>query len=80
MTCRIRFDPVDTWIHGSDEARLVFVDDKLGAVVVRLGQSYGDLADSWHAEAAFNDFERLTDTTFPTLDAIERWLAGQLAS
>lgn len=71
MTHKIRFDPVETWSTAAT-ARLVFVDGKLGAVVVLLGASYGDLAHSWHAEAAFNDFERMMDTTFPTLDAVDQ--------
>jgi len=80
MVEKIQFEPVATWVHGAEEARLVFVDGKLSAVVVRLGDGYGDLAQSWHAEAAFNGFERMCETTYPDLDAIEKWLEWHLTS
>jgi hypothetical protein len=80
MSRRIAFEPVNTWVHGTQEARLVFIDGKLGVVVVRLGDGYGDLAQSWHAEAAFNGFERISETTFPDLDAVEKWIAWHIAA
>lgn len=80
MRPSVQFKPVDTVVHGVDDARLVFIDGKLGAVVVKLGDVFGDLAHSWHAEAAFNSFERMSEKTFPDLNAIEKWIVKQMAT
>jgi hypothetical protein len=78
MAGLVRFEPVETLIHGADQARLVFVSGRLGAVVVKLGDGYGELAQSWHAEAAFNGLESMAETTFPTLEAIEEWIVRRM--
>jgi hypothetical protein len=78
MGSLIRFEPVETVVHGAQEARLVFVGGKLGAVIVKLDEKYGDLAHIWYAEAAFEEFERMTENTFSSLDAIATWMEGRV--
>jgi hypothetical protein len=46
--------------------------------VVKLGDGCGDLAQSWHAEAAFDGLEGISETAFPNLDAIEKWIEWRI--
>lgn len=61
------------------EARLVFVDGGLIAVLVHLSDAHGDLAGMWFLEAWFGLTYRLNQPTFASLDEAQAWIAGQRA-
>lgn len=77
---RTTFQPVDIATSGQTEARLVFFDNKLVAVVSLLDDEHDDFSNLWFAEAAFNGLESMLYQTFPSLEEIARWIEKRLAS
>ena len=68
------------WVaNGHDEeGLLVFADERLVAVLVRLSQEHEDLAGHWFLEAAFDHLDDMSHPTFPDLDAARDWIARRL--
>ncbi|MDB5598823.1 MAG: hypothetical protein JWN71_867 [Xanthobacteraceae bacterium] len=77
MPDRVTFQPVEVAVAGQTDGRLVFVDGKLVAVLVKLDGSHDDLAGRWYAEAAFNSLERMSEHTFADLPAAVEWIASR---
>jgi hypothetical protein len=74
MPDRVTFQPVEVAVAGQTDGRLVFVDGKLVAVLIKLGVSQNELEGRWYAEAAFNGLERMSDHTFQDLQAVAAWI------
>jgi hypothetical protein len=71
------FQPVEVAVAGQTEARLVFVDGKLAAVLIRLDAAQNELAGRWYAEAAFNSLERMSEHTFRDLPEVVAWIEAR---
>lgn len=66
---------------GSDDedGRLVFVNGRLVAVLVRLDDhSHGVAQGQWSLEAGFNGVDSVKPPLFANLDAAERWIGLQI--
>jgi hypothetical protein len=65
---------------GSDDEDgcLVFVDDRLIAVLVRLSGLHEALAGQWYLEAGFGLLDRPEQPTFDNLDAALAWIDQRL--
>ena len=75
---QIDFQHVQVALPDLSEGRLVFVDGRLAAVIVRLGDNSGAHAGKWFVEIAFGDFEAVSNELFLTLEALEDILIRQL--
>lgn len=69
------FQPVRMSLGQDQDGRLVFVDDVLVAVLVRLSALHGEAAGSWFLEAQFGlaDGEG-EQPVFPDLEAAQAWV------
>lgn len=75
------FKPVKVATGSADEeGRLVFHQEKLIAVLVRLDDAgHGPVIGQWSLEAGFNGVDSTKPPLFANLDAAERWLGKQLS-
>lgn len=84
MPFDITFQPVKVRIDGHDsEGRLIFADDQLSAVIVRLdGEAHAhDHKGRWHLEAGFGPCEaRVAPPTFTTPEEAAAWVRHRLTS
>jgi len=82
MPFEITSQPVKVLIDGHDsEGRLIFADDQLSAVVVRLdGQAHQpEHKGLWHLEAGFGRCDvRIAPPTFTTPAEAEAWVKQRL--
>lgn len=76
---RTTFEPVEIATSGQSEARLVFFDRKLVAVVSLLDEENDEFAHQWFADAAFNGLESMLHQTFTSLDEVADWIEKRLA-
>ncbi|MET0314443.1 MAG: hypothetical protein ABW275_08625 [Hansschlegelia sp.] len=74
------FQPIRVATGTADEdGRLVLVDGRLVAVIVRLvDESHGPAIGQWSLEAGFNGVESVKPPLFANLAAAERWIDLQL--
>jgi hypothetical protein len=83
MLFDITSKPVKVRIDGHDsEGRLIFADDQLSAVIVRLDSEahIPEHREQWHLEAGFGPCDvRLAPPTFTTLEEAEAWVQQRLA-
>ena len=71
--------PVRVDTQGEDEEGcLVFSDNRLVAVLVRLSGQHGALAGRWHLEHGFGMLDSPEHPSFANLDAARGWLGRQL--
>ncbi len=71
-----KLDPVQILTDSHDqEGRLVFIDDLLVAVLVRLSDQHVGSAGLWYLEAGFGLVAHKEAPLFDDLDAAVRWLA-----
>ncbi len=56
------------------EGCLVFSDDRLVAVLVRLSDQHDDLAGHWYYEHGFGPFDGPAHPVFDSLDAAQAWI------
>ena len=65
---------------GSDDedGRLVFADERLVAVLVRLAESHGPEAGFWFLEHGFNRLDNENHPKFRDLDEAEEWISRHL--
>ena len=71
--------PVRVDTQGEDEEGcLVFGDDRLVAVLVRLSSQHGALAGRWHLEHGFGALDGPEHPSFASLHAARVWVARQL--
>jgi hypothetical protein len=60
------------------DGRLVFADERLVAVLVRLSDRHGENAGHWYVEHGFGPLDGRAHPTFDGLDAAEAWIAMRL--
>jgi hypothetical protein len=82
MPFDITFQPVKVLVDGHDsEGRLIFADDQLASVVVRLdGEAHApEHKGHWHLEAGFGKYDsRTAPTIFMTLEEAAGWVRQRL--
>ncbi len=76
---RTTFQPVEIATSGQSEARLVFFDSKLVAVISLLDDEHDEFALLWFADAAFNGLESMLHQIFSSLDDVANWIEQRLA-
>ena len=75
----LTFRPVRIATGSEDEdGCLVFNDDRLIAVLVRLSDLHGDAEGKWFLEAAFGRLDPTARPSFDTLDAAKLWIGSQI--
>jgi hypothetical protein len=70
--------PVRVGTDHDEEGCLVFSDDRLQAVLVRLSDQHGELAGFWFLEAGFGGIDAIDHPTFADLDAAQDWIARRI--
>jgi len=84
MLFDITSQPVRVRIDGHDsEGRLIFADDQLSAVIVRLdGETHiPEHKGRWHLEAGFGPYDaRVAPATFANPEEAEAWVQQRLTS
>ena len=72
---RLTFKPVDIATGSTDkEGCLVFKDDCLVAVLVRLSALHGEAEGGWFIEAGFGRLQMGGANSFHDLEAAEAWM------
>ncbi|GEP07051.1 hypothetical protein [Methylobacterium oxalidis] len=75
-----RLQPVQVATGSNDaESQLVFVDDFLVVVLVRLSEEHGDEAGLWFLEAGFGPVDHSDPPKFADLDEAQAWIAKRLS-
>ena len=62
-----------------EESELVFADDHLVAVLVRLSEDHEDEADLWFLEAGFGRVDHPHPPKFADLEEAQAWIADRLS-
>jgi hypothetical protein len=70
--------PVRVATGHDEEGCLVFVDDRLIAVLVVLSDQQEEVAGHWFREAGFGDLDRKENPTFADLNAAQAWIATRI--
>ena len=72
--------PVRVATGSDEEGMLVFAEDRLVAVLVRLTDQHADmgLAGQWFLETGYGVLGGPREATFPDLDAAGVWIDAQL--
>lgn len=71
--------PVRVATGSDEEGMLVFTDDqRLVAVLTRLGDQHEELSGRWFLEANFGRLDGLHHLTFADLDAAQDWISERL--
>jgi hypothetical protein len=77
---KLGFQPVIVDTNAPDEeGRLVFANDRLVAVLVRLSEEHGRKAGRWYLEQGFGKLEGLVPPIFTDLDEAQDWLAQRFS-
>lgn len=77
----LRLQPVQIATGSSDtESHLVFSEEFLVAVLVRLSDDHEDRSGMWFLEAGFGPVDYPDPPTFADLDAAQIWIAQRLKS
>ena len=76
----LRLQPVQVATASCDtEGQLVFADNFLVAVLVRLSDDHDDLAGMWFLEAGFGWVTTAELPLFADIDKAQNWIEEQLA-
>ena len=76
---KLTFQPVPIDTGGTDEdGCLMFVNDRLVAVLVRLSEQHGSQAGSWYFEHGFGRLDGPSHPLFSELDEAQDWVAERL--
>ena len=78
MTVALQPVRVDTG-SADQQGCLVFVDDRLVAVLVRLSEQHDDKAGRWFLEHGFGRLDGPAHPTFDDIGTAQAWIAGRLA-
>lgn len=73
----LALEPVRVVTGAEDEGQLVYQDEGLVAVLVRLSELHEEIAGHWFLEAGFGRLQGL-HPTFIDLDAARIWIADRL--
>ena len=73
---KLGFQPVIVETNAPDEEGcLVFADNRLVAVLVRLSEAHGKKAGCWYLEHGFGKLDGLAHPIFTDLNAARDWVA-----
>jgi hypothetical protein len=76
---KLGFQPVTVETNAPDEeGRLVFANNRLVAVLVRLSHEHGRKAGRWYLEHGFGKLEGLVAPIFADLDEAQDWVAQRI--
>ena len=75
----LRLQPVRVAIGADGEGVLVFSDDALVAVLVRLSEQHEELAGQWFLETGYDGIGEVHHPTFADLAAAQDWISQKLA-
>ena len=70
--------PVRVATGHDEEGCLVFADDRLLAVMVRLSDRHEDVAGHWFLEAGFGEIDQLEHPTFADLGSALEWIGNRI--
>jgi len=77
----VAFQPIVIGDSTDNDGRLVFVAERLVAVLVRLtDQLHGQDVDSWFVEAAFGPLSDSATRIFVALEQVEEWIVGIIST
>jgi len=77
---KLGFQPVTVETNAADEdGCLVFADNRLVAVLVRLSELHGRKAGRWYSEHGFGKLDGPAHPDFTDLDKARDWVAQRLA-
>jgi hypothetical protein len=77
---KLGFQPVTVDTNASDEEGcLVFANNRLVAVLVRLSAEHGRKAGRWYLEHGFGKLDRLAHPIFADLDEAQDWVEQQFS-
>lgn len=74
----ITFQTVSLNARDDHEARLVFVGQRLAAVLVLLSELHGPGAGGWFLEAGFGELQEENPPPFPDLDTAAGWIESHV--
>ena len=77
MTFKIA--PVTVAIDGAEDGRLVFLDERLVAVLTCLGDQYGADEGRWFLEVGFGRMDGPNHPTFAHIEEAQTWIADWLS-
>lgn len=75
----LRLEPVRLALGDDGDGRLVFVDDVLVAILVRLSDQHERRSGAWFLEVGFGQLDGTTNPVFVDLDTAHSWIAARLA-
>lgn len=76
---KVTFTPVRVDVPGGDDGLLVFADERLSAVLTRLGSDHDEQSAHWFLEAGFGRLDgRPQHPTFVDLLEAESWIKQRL--
>ncbi|BDL41782.1 hypothetical protein [Methylorubrum sp. GM97] len=77
----LRLQPVQVATGSTDtDSHLVFSDDFLVAVLVRLSDGHGETAGMWFLEAGFGPVDHPAAPIFADLDHAQGWIEQRLVT
>ena len=77
---KLGFQPVTVETNAADEdGCLVFADNRLVAVLVRLSHEHGRKAGRWYLEHGFGKLGGLAQPIFTDLDEAQDWVAQRIS-
>jgi hypothetical protein len=75
---RLTTMPIRVATGHDEDGCLVFADDRLVAVLVRLSEKHEEVAGEWFLEAGFGQIHGVDHPTFPDLDTGLDWVAARI--
>jgi hypothetical protein len=72
----VRFEEITLDTDLDFEARLVFRDNRLAAIVSRLSEFHDEFSGHWFVEAVFDGKLRTRTDVFPDLTDVEMWVSS----
>jgi hypothetical protein len=75
---RLTLQPVRVATGHDEEGLLVFAEDRLVAVLVRLTEEHDDLTGQWFLETGFGPLDGPSSPTFADLEAAQEWIGQRL--
>ena len=75
----LTLQPVRVGTDYDEDGCLVFADDRLVAVLVRLSEHHGDVAGQWYYENGYGRLDGPEHPTFQDIDAAQEYITSLLA-
>ena len=74
----LRLEPVRMALGNDVEGRLVFAEDALLAILVRLSEDHDEGGGSWFLEVGFGRMDGRVHPIFPDLEAAQSWITERV--